>query len=87
MEHYEIVTEPIKKLVKKTCDICGNELKEYYTENGIDYANVVEMSHEKSEFKYEASGKYMELDICGDCFEGKILPFLRSIGLKRDYNQ
>jgi len=83
MKHYETVTETVTQTVDKyietTCDICGANLDNNvnrYHECTISYIHY-----------YTSSKESFEPDICVDCFEGKVLPLLRSIGLKVNYKE
>jgi hypothetical protein len=86
MEHWEERTVTQNTLVKTTCDICGCEIK---THDGGMPMKVNQVTIEHEDYKSwpdDVTGKgTLAPDICGKCFEDKILPFLRSIGLRTEY--
>ena len=89
MKHYKETTETkiitSRKYLNTTCDICGKEFEE---EEGFIVRNYsrVRIEHVKGESYPEGTFESkLEPDVCTECFEGKILPFLRSIGLKSEY--
>ena len=69
-EHTHIVTE------FETCDLCGVKLETEPYE--VDY---VELCHRKG-FNYPDNGYGVEtlFDICGNCFQQKLVPLLISQG-------
>lgn len=71
-EHTQIVTE------FETCDLCGNKL-----EYELYEINHVKICHKKG-VNYPESGSGVEttFDICGSCFEQKIVPWLVTQGAK-----
>lgn len=80
----------VKKLVFIKCDICGlgiNPVVE--TKEGQKFDQVT-VSHVKG-YEYNGYGEYfdgklyLDLDICGECFESKILPVLKSLGVDTEY--
>jgi hypothetical protein len=82
MKHYQETTKTINKLIKTTCDICGNEIKKY-TGSTVD---DVEISHRiGKQYPENDDTEYYNPDICGDCFESKIVPFLEGLGVTKDY--
>lgn len=93
MKHYsetmetKTITSMNRKYLNTTCDICG---KEFQDEEGfivVNYSRVI-IEHVKGEsYPEETFESKLEPDICSECFEGKILPFLRSIGLKGEYEE
>lgn len=79
MEHYTTVTVPEtteRRLLKVTCDICGKELVLVG-----DVVDDVEVTHATGERYSDAGfGAKTIFDLCGDCFENALVPWLRSQG-------
>jgi hypothetical protein len=79
MKKYEnkIIPESVKKvLVKTTCDMCGGEIKT----NGFDY-DEVEISREHGSVYPEGGFTDTDfIDLCGKCFQEKLIPWLKSQG-------
>ena len=79
MKSYEnkIIPESVKKvLVKTTCDMCNCEIKT----GGFDI-DEVQISHEHGSVYPE--GGFTEtnlIDLCGKCFQEKLMPWLKSQG-------
>jgi len=85
MEHYEEVTETIvhKKYIKTTCDICGRDVQEGNSESFFDEVTI---SHEYGQrWQGCQTAIKFEPDVCSSCFTGKILPFLKSLGINVEY--
>lgn len=81
MNHYklETVSKLEKKLIKTTCDICNNEIKnlEFYK------FDEVTISHRYGERWPEGgNSETLDLDICPECFKNKILPFIEKLANK-----
>lgn len=79
MKTYEnkIIPESVKiVLVKTTCDMCKDEIetKDYEIQN-------VKISHEHG-FVYPDGGWTDKnfIDLCGQCFQEKLIPWLKSQG-------
>lgn len=79
MKHMKTIQIPAKteKVVEKiTCDLCGKEISD--TQFKID---DVEICHESgSSYPEGGSGTRIAVDMCGDCFNGKLMPWLKSQG-------
>ncbi len=79
MKVYENKTIPEsveKVLIKTTCDMCKGEIK-----TGCFEVNEVEISHEHGSV-YPDSG-YTDtnfIDLCGKCFQEKLIPWLKNQG-------
>jgi hypothetical protein len=74
--------------VKKTCDSCGLVSTQYGHEWSKDTYEVLEV-----EVKFRKGSRYPEgdftktycPDICPVCFEEKLIPFLKSIGVNCEF--
>ncbi len=83
-------THTVKKLVFIKCDICGLGINPVIdTKEGQKFDQVT-VSHVKG-YEYSGYGEffdgkmYLDLDVCGDCFENKILPYIKSLGVDTEY--
>ena len=81
MKHYEEIEIPAKTekiLSKITCDMCGREIKrEAYS------AEEVKIKHRTgSSYPEGGVGETTYVDLCGKCFDEKLIPWLRSQGVK-----
>jgi len=79
MKHMKTVQVPAteKQIVEKvTCDLCGAEIKrESYS------SEEVEIKHRTGDSYPEGgSGDETRVDMCGKCFDEKLVPWLRSQG-------
>ena len=63
---------------KVTCDLCGEEIK-----NEAFSAEEVEVRH-KTGLSYPegGSGDETSVDMCGKCFDTKLVPWLRSLDVE-----
>ena len=80
MKHYEktIIPQQVKEvLTSTTCDLCKGkiETKEYYATQDVKVECRTGMSYPEGGF-----GEYTEVDLCPDCFNSKLLPWLCSQG-------
>lgn len=79
MKHYvdvEIPAKISKRLVKTTCDICTKKIEEeLYTvdEVTIEYKTG-------SSYPEGGSGDEIGVDMCGKCFNNKLIPWLKEQG-------
>jgi hypothetical protein len=91
MTYYEEIPETTvrRKFVKRTCDLCGAEAKDFCSWTSHDHAMGehdetklrVEVQRQKSTGYPETSwGTTWEADICPTCFATKLVPWLRSQG-------
>ena len=82
MEHYKekhIPAATRKVLDKTTCDMCNKEIDQ---DSSYDI-NEVEVRHKKGvNYPEGGSGDVFEPDICGECFDDKLVPWLKSQGVK-----
>lgn len=81
MKHFEEETIPaktIKSLTKTTCDMCGQEITE-----GMYEVDEVEIRHKTgTNYPEGGYGEEVEVDMCGICFDEKLIPWLKSEGVK-----
>lgn len=79
MKHMKTVQVPAtkKQVVEKvTCDLCGAEIKR----TGYS-AEEVEIKHRTGDNYPEGGiGDETSVDMCGKCFDEKLVPWLRSQG-------
>jgi hypothetical protein len=79
MKFFETVQVPAKEQqvhVGTACDLCGQEI-------GPDFydAEKVEIRHRSGvQYPEGGSGEEVEVDMCGDCFDSKLVPWLREQG-------
>lgn len=79
MEHKTLIKIPsktIERVLFVTCDICNDKIEN----NSFDIDEVT-IKH-KTGYLYPegGQGEYKKIDMCGKCFNQKLLPFLESIG-------
>lgn len=69
------VSATIRQVVEKTtCDLCGDEIKQ-----GRFDAERVEISYTTGKVYPECGDtKEVSVDMCGNCFETKLIPWLKS---------
>lgn len=60
-----------------TCDLCG-ELIVPKRGGGEE----VEVTHTTGDYGRESSLVYEQFDMCGECFQGKLIPWMASQGVK-----
>lgn len=92
MRKYEekTVTRVEKQLVETSCDICGRVAK-YGNWNSSCY--VVADTEVEVRIKYRDGHSFPEcgygteykVDICPDCFKDKLVPWLESQGVDREF--
>ena len=79
MQHKEMVEVPATSrevVVKVTCDLCKKEIKE----EGYQ-VNEVTITHRTGDnYPEMGSGEEASVDMCGECFELKLTPWLKSQG-------
>jgi len=65
------------------CEICG---KDTDLENTVNNFNEVEIIHTFGQrWEGDSSLEGFRPCICGECFKNKIYPFLKSLGVKSEY--
>lgn len=81
MKHYKEIERPAK--VEKvhtstTCDICHKRLKLF----SYEFEEVEVSCKVGSRYPEGGSGTLTEVDLCSDCFEERLLPWLATQGVK-----
>lgn len=86
MKHVQTRIVPAKTesfVVKMTCDICGNEIvHEPFNAEQTTVEHVVGKSYPEG-----GSGSKISFDICGKCFETKIVPWMQSQGAAAEWRE
>lgn len=84
------VTKEETFLEKMNCDLCGSVvLKEDWSTGRFDTEETVISMKQGSSYPEGASGVETTFDICPDCFETKLIPWLEDQGAeaqKREYD-
>lgn len=88
MRHYETVIVPEKqekKLVKTTCDLCGEvEGKGKWRSSSydVDETEIEITVRQRDGYSYPEGGAGTEfsVDMCPNCFKTKLIPWLQSQG-------
>lgn len=85
MKHFITMAVPATtKLVldRVSCDICGVDI---VPKVGFDLDHVT-LKHEKGTYSPEGgSGECATVDICPSCFQGRMVPWLQSLGVHVQY--
>ena len=79
MRHVKTVQMPAKKmevLDKVTCDLCGEQIE--HERGCIDEVEVLYRSG--TNYPDGSFGDIVEVDMCSQCFETKLVPWLREQG-------
>lgn len=82
MRETRIVTKQHRCVSAIVCDLCGDRTK------GADWGEAQFFGHEVVRVDYTSGRSLPEglmatrvrFDLCPDCFEGKLVPFLKSLG-------
>jgi hypothetical protein len=89
MREYVTKTQPVtsRYLVKRSCDLCGRAAKNEDWGAGSYEVNETEIEisikqREGSSYPESGSGTEYEIDLCPDCFKGRLVPWLREQGAK-----
>lgn len=80
MKHTTTVIIPakiIQEVDKTTCDLCNEEIQ--YKRYSAD--EVVIKRRTGDSYPEGGSGEEVEVDMCGDCFDKKLIPWLKSQGV------
>lgn len=79
MKHMKTVNVPAEtkqELDRTTCDLCGAEIKA-----GRYSAEEVEVRHRTGSSRPDCgAGEEVRVDMCGTCFDTKLVPWLRTQG-------
>ena len=79
MKHYkqqDVPATTTKVLDRTTCDLCGDDITNH--PHNIDEVEITR--REGSHYPGTGSGETTRVDMCGQCFEGKLAPWLISQG-------
>ena len=88
MTRYETVTEPARERkapVARVCDLCGREATQELNDWDGGRFEVCETeitARFGDSYPEGGSGTSYEIDLCPDCFRGRLIPWLRSQGAK-----
>lgn len=82
-------TRTYQSLERTICDICGTEegTGHWQTGNCYDFDDVTIHHEHGSRYPSGGNKEELNLDICPKCFSEKILPVLRSLGVKTQYKE
>lgn len=81
MKHYEQIEVPqkvIQRLLKTTCDLCGNEVD---PEGNCDVDEVMVSRVVGERYPDCADLWKHSVDMCGPCFDTKLVPWLKEQGV------
>lgn len=81
MKHKKRITVPASEseiIEKTTCDICNKNLDEL--ESRFDVDEVTIKHRQGRNYHDNGSGTEMLVDMCGECFNTKLIPFLKIMG-------
>jgi len=71
------------QVIGATCDMCRNRIKE-----GLYEVNEVTINHKKGQdYPEGGSGTEITIDMCGECFETKLIPWLAGQGIKPEIKE
>ncbi len=80
MKEYETVTVTEKSLKNLKCDLCGK--LSFKSDNWSDDAyysqEVTIESDSRSTYPEDNEGHKQSIDLCPDCFEDRLIPWLKS---------
>ena len=79
MKHMQEIEVPARKeirVVRVTCELCGIEIKK----EPYSAEEIVVKHRTGSGYPECGSGEEVEVDICGVCFDTKLIPWLKSQG-------
>ena len=79
MKHMKTIEVPatVKEVLDKTtCDLCGIEI----TVDNYSAEDVTIRHRTGSRYPEGGSGEEVSVDMCGDCFDTKLVPWLRTQG-------
>lgn len=79
MKHMKTVQVPAQEkqvIDKVTCDLCNVEIKRsQYSAEGVEVKHRTGNSYPEG-----GSGQEIAVDLCGKCFDEKLIPWLRDQG-------
>lgn len=84
MRHYKTVDIPARKATteeryyKTTCDLCGSRIEEEHYK-----VDEVKLSHRVGyHYPEGGSGEKTSVDMCGECFDNELIPWLKIKGVE-----
>jgi len=88
MKDFKPKSKTINVLESITCDICGDKTGFNGWSPGYEENEVI-IKHTKGvQYPGEGlNGEELELDICPKCFESKVIPALKALGVKLVYKE
>lgn len=81
MKHKRTVEVPAKRetvVDRVTCDLCGGPVQPSPLSFDVSYTAVYFRSGEQ--YPEGGSGTQVEFDLCGSCFDGKLVPWMKGQG-------
>jgi hypothetical protein len=87
MRTYHTVTRQVLGEESCACDLCGSSMESYNPESKVEInaqrgtRYPAEFVGEKFGDDHNRAGHTPDIDICMACFETKVIPALRAIGL------
>lgn len=79
MKHTKLMSIPAKTrevIDKVTCDLCGNEIETV----GYDCENITVSHRVGTMYPEGGGGVETVVDMCGSCFDSKLVPWLKTQG-------
>jgi hypothetical protein len=95
MKHYknrEVPARIDKYIDKTTCDLCGAEIKVegFYNIDEVEIEHRITVKHRTGyDCPSGGSGTEVSVDMCANCFETKLVPWLKEQGVdpeKKDWD-
>lgn len=92
MDVHKTEARTVQVVIDTLCDLCGLSVDDQSRWPGfpeVNDLNEITLRHyEEKHDGYESlATKELTVDCCPACWAEKVLPFLRSVGLKRDYQE
>lgn len=78
----EIPAKKAKQFRKLVCDVCGKSTTNYDNWGGSDEKISINITKSHTSNMYDGGGDVEEtsFDLCEECFDNKLVPFLESLG-------
>lgn len=90
MKHTErvVIPEKIETVVTKvTCDLCGRTIKERFVKDIYAVDDVVIEYRSGESYPDGSTGETTSVDMCGKCFNEKLIPWLKAQGAEPDVTE
>jgi len=84
MKVYKVQSVTIKKEVfqKMFCDLCKKETASHSWGDGMYHDNQVTIEHRwGTNYPDGGIGREIKIDLCPECFDNKLVPWLKSQGV------